>query len=603
MTDIFISYAREETLRAEEIRRALEGLGLSVFFDVERLDAGDVWSDVIDRELKSAGAVVALWSPHALSRPWVKKECAVAQGRGVLLPALLEPVTDLDMPTQFSDLQRADISDFHGQSDHPGWRKLVRALAKTLKRNDLLAAQIEALKEEKQTVRVKAELEAAQKELAALRKSKGGVKPAFVGAGLAVLLALGAVGAWWGGGEMSRREAEAEARTRASLIDPEVMAVLSAMPDDRMGNADADRLLDEVFRTIGLMRLIEASAVDADAALVSGWAYQFGKGGVEANSEDAVRLFRRSCDLGNLRACSNLGLRYAGGEGVARDDARAVALYARACEGGSVVGCNNLGFMYSDGRGVARDDARAAALYAQACEGGYMGGCRNLGLGYATGRGVRKDEARAAALFDQACDGGVTMSCRDLGVMYRTGRGVEKNGERAAALYAQVCDGGDARGCYNLGDMYFLGEGVAQDGAQALKLFGQACGGGYMGGCYNLGVMYETGRGVEKDEARAAELYAQACEGRDATGCNNLGAAYANGRGVERNEARAAALYTQACEGGHAIGCSNLGFMYESGTGVAQDPTKALEAFRKSCDGSYRDACKKLAVAGGASAE
>lgn len=201
MADVFISYAREEQARAEEVRRALEALGLSVFFDVERLDAGDTWSDVIDRELKSAGGVVALWSPHALSRPWVKKECAVAQGRGVLLPALLEPVGDLEMPTQFADLQRVDLADFHGDPAHDGWRKLVRALAKTLKRKDLLAAQIEQLKEEKQTARVKADLEAAQKELEKLRKSRGGVRPAWVAAGLALVLALGGGAAWWAAGE------------------------------------------------------------------------------------------------------------------------------------------------------------------------------------------------------------------------------------------------------------------------------------------------------------------------------------------------------------------------------------------------------------------
>ena len=132
MADVFISYATEERARADEVRRELEALGLSVFFDAERLESGDVWSDVIDRELKSAGAVVALWSPHALSRPWVKKECALAMQRNVLAPALLEPVSDLDMPVQFSDLQRVDLTDFHGAADHPGWGKLIRAQNITL---------------------------------------------------------------------------------------------------------------------------------------------------------------------------------------------------------------------------------------------------------------------------------------------------------------------------------------------------------------------------------------------------------------------------------------------------------------------------------------
>jgi hypothetical protein len=68
--------------------------------------------------------------------------------------------------------------------------------------------------------------------------------------------------------------------------------------------------------------------------------------------------------------------------------------------------CTELGVMYEKGRGVAKDEARAAALYKQACDGGYAGGCVDLGAAYASGRGVAKDELRAVALYKQVCDTG-----------------------------------------------------------------------------------------------------------------------------------------------------------------------------------------------------
>ena len=514
MADMFISYAREEAARAEEVRRALEALGLSVFFDVERLDAGDVWSDVIDRELKSARVVVGLWSPHALSRPWVKKECAVAQGRGVLIPALLEPVTDLDVPTQFSDLQRVDLTDFHGAGDHPGWRKLVRALAKMLKRNDLLAAQIEALKEEKQTAKVKAELEAAQKELAALRKSKGGVKPAFVAAGLAILLVLGAVGSWLG------MELTAE-QTRASIVDPEVIKALSAIPDDEKASGDRKPLLENTLKKVKLGRLQEASKVDADAALLAGWAFMEGIGTPKDESE-AVLYIDRACSLGNTRACGNLGSLYEQGLYVEKNLAKALSFYTKGCDLGDAGFCANLGFRFASGSGVVKNPTKAISLFNQACDGGIAIGCHNLAVMYETGSDVGKDPAKAAEFYAKACDGAIGVGCNRLGMMYESGSGVEKNPAKADTLFIKACDLGDAGGCAGLGLMYAMGSGVAKDPAKAASFYAKACDGGDAVGCAGLGVRYANGEGVQKDEARAQALFKTACDGGVQSACNAL---------------------------------------------------------------------------------
>ncbi len=138
MVDVFISYARTERERAEEIKSAIEGLGLTIFFDVDGLDGGDVFPDVLDREVKSAGCVLGIWSPHALSRPWIKTECLIGKDRRVLIPVLVEPVNSLDVPAAFYGVQSIDLTDFSGDLTHPGWIKLVRALARTLRRPELI---------------------------------------------------------------------------------------------------------------------------------------------------------------------------------------------------------------------------------------------------------------------------------------------------------------------------------------------------------------------------------------------------------------------------------------------------------------------------------
>jgi len=136
--DIFLSYARADHERAEQIKELLEGLGLTVFFDTEGLDGGHVFHDVIDREVKAATAVVGVWSRHALTRPWVKKECSIGLNRQVLVPVLIEPVPALERPIEFYDIQYDDLTDFSGDPEHAGWLRFIKSLARVLKRPELL---------------------------------------------------------------------------------------------------------------------------------------------------------------------------------------------------------------------------------------------------------------------------------------------------------------------------------------------------------------------------------------------------------------------------------------------------------------------------------
>ena len=68
--------------------------------------------------------------------------------------------------------------------------------------------------------------------------------------------------------------------------------------------------------------------------------------------QKAAQLYQKACDGGNANGCSNLGVLYAGSQGVRQDYQKATELFQKTCDGGDAVGCLGLGFLYENGQGV-----------------------------------------------------------------------------------------------------------------------------------------------------------------------------------------------------------------------------------------------------------
>ena len=173
LVDVFLSYSRRDRAIADTVKALLEELGLTVFMDTEYLDAGDTFPDVVDRQLRNAGAVLSLWSRHALTRPWVKIECRVGQDRGVLIPVSIEQLDPLkDIPVVFYDLQFVDLSIFDGDPAHPSWEKVVHSLARTLKKPELANFVLQKkIKERDAQSALREELESLRAELKELKQA------------------------------------------------------------------------------------------------------------------------------------------------------------------------------------------------------------------------------------------------------------------------------------------------------------------------------------------------------------------------------------------------------------------------------------------------
>ncbi|MEM6412167.1 MAG: toll/interleukin-1 receptor domain-containing protein [Pseudomonadota bacterium] len=516
MADIFLSYARADYETAVKVRDALEALDpdLDVFWDITGLDAGDVFPEKLETEVRDARVVLGLWNDNALGREWVKREVDIAYDNRTLLPVEIGPVTDRVISARLSTVHRTKLHDFDGAADHPGWQETVKSLAQRLKRPDLIRARKSQVKEEARAKKLEADLAKQRAQNEKLKKSKGGVRPLQWAVGGLVSVAL-AAGAGYYAIQWQAKQ------TRDRLIPPEVRAQLDDPETWSSHSKDAVTAIlsrDDVV----LVDLIQAAAVDADAAFLAGSAHDHGVGGARQEPKTAARFYEQACDGSQYRGCINLGLLYGQGLGVDRDYGRARELYEQGCDGGEARSCTSLGYLYYEGRGTEQDYGRAQELYEEGCDGGDANGCNNLGYLYFEGRGVDQDYGRARELYEQGCDGGEAVGCINLGFLYEQGQGVDQDYVRARELYEQGCDGGEARSCNSLGFLYQRGLGVDQDYVRARELYQQGCDGGNAKGCSYQGDLVYRGLGGSEDRAEGIRLLREGCGGDDQWGCNEL---------------------------------------------------------------------------------
>lgn len=128
MSDVFVSYARPDELQAKRVAEALRAEGYRVWRDDE-LPAHRAYAEVIQERLNSAHAVVVLWSAHSAKSQWVRAEADAARSTGSLVQATIDGSIP---PLPFNQIQCADLNNWNGEEDSPGWAKLVasvRALA------------------------------------------------------------------------------------------------------------------------------------------------------------------------------------------------------------------------------------------------------------------------------------------------------------------------------------------------------------------------------------------------------------------------------------------------------------------------------------------
>lgn len=129
MADVFLSYAREDSARAEQVAHGLVAAGLDVFWDNE-IPPGTTWADYIEGKLTQCKALIVLWSEHSTKSQWVREEARMGRDKGVLIPVMID---NSQPPFGFGEVQAANLASWNGEADHPNWRRFIDAVMNVTK--------------------------------------------------------------------------------------------------------------------------------------------------------------------------------------------------------------------------------------------------------------------------------------------------------------------------------------------------------------------------------------------------------------------------------------------------------------------------------------
>jgi hypothetical protein len=125
MTDVFISYKREEREAARRLAEALQKHGLSVWWDADLLP-GEQYRAVTLEILQSCRAAVVIWSPKSVQSSWVLDEAQRALDRGVLVPVHVERIGAY--PLGFGQVHAHDLTAWDGSAEHAALQPVIAAV-------------------------------------------------------------------------------------------------------------------------------------------------------------------------------------------------------------------------------------------------------------------------------------------------------------------------------------------------------------------------------------------------------------------------------------------------------------------------------------------
>ena len=264
--DIFLSYNREDSARAQLFADAFRAEGFEVWWDAH-LRSGEEYDRVTEAALRDAKSVVVLWSKRSVDSSWVRAEATQAYRSRKLMPAMIE---DCIRPVMFELTQTAELSHWKGDRKNPAWQSFVSDLRELVSK-DRTAAQV------------------VRQAPAPGRRSSifTGAKAMAAAAGLLAVVA--AIGAWWW---LRPTSAPAHSMTvRLSgfeLLSPDLPAAVRAAVDAEIAAA---------FNADGVIGVSTASAPAAGSAPA------YALGGTIRQDGDRIRVIT---NLTNERSGADL---------------------------------------------------------------------------------------------------------------------------------------------------------------------------------------------------------------------------------------------------------------------------------------------------------
>jgi hypothetical protein len=219
MSDIFISYKREEQAVAKKLADALEGEGWTVWWD-PKLRAGEHFDDVIEKALNEAKCVIVMWSKLSVNSEYIKAEATEALEQGKLVPVKIENV---NLPFRFKRVHTPSLLEWDGSRTSPDFRKFV---------GDITTILSDSSKTTKPTEAHEADRRRSRQEVPSPWRTYG-----LVVAGVAAMLII--VVFWWRKPQESPvKEAERQKETikDAPMVKPQPppKEIMGSLPEKKL---------------------------------------------------------------------------------------------------------------------------------------------------------------------------------------------------------------------------------------------------------------------------------------------------------------------------------------------------------------------------------
>lgn len=133
MSDVFISYSRDDLESVSKIAAAVKEAGYDLWWDKD-LPPHLSYTEVIQEKIGGAKAVIVVWSADASKSEWVRAEADMARNQNKLVQTSID---DGMPPLPFNQIQYASLSDWNGETEHPAWHKVLLSLTDLVGREDI----------------------------------------------------------------------------------------------------------------------------------------------------------------------------------------------------------------------------------------------------------------------------------------------------------------------------------------------------------------------------------------------------------------------------------------------------------------------------------
>ncbi len=128
MSDIFLSYSRDDRTRVAPLVDYLTSNGWDVWWDRE-IHPGQGFEESIDQQIQAARCIVVVWSKLSIDSRWVKNEALEGLDRNILVPILIDQVR---VPVAFKQTLAADFTSWPDDVDDHEFQSFISAIGEKL---------------------------------------------------------------------------------------------------------------------------------------------------------------------------------------------------------------------------------------------------------------------------------------------------------------------------------------------------------------------------------------------------------------------------------------------------------------------------------------